>query len=199
MAQIARRESTNRNYKCYEDTHQEMIETAVRLISKKGMHAVSIAALARETGINRTTVYYHFKSREELIEAVKAWSSEQLSKAFSADRPQKDRIDYITRFVLENPELIKLWIEDLLAPGDIRHRYPHWDDLVTGIQAVAREQEGDDAIDAEVYSVILITSAIIGPRVFKNSVSVGADTETIVRRFRSERQRLLKHAGLFRE
>jgi hypothetical protein len=54
-------------------------------------------------------------------------------------------------------------------------------------------------IDAEVYSVILMTSAIIGPRVFKNSVCPTASTDTIVQRFRKERQRLLKHAGLLRE
>ena len=106
-----------------------------------------------------------------------------------------ERIDYITRFVLENPELIKLWIEDLISAGDIRSRYPRWDTLVKGIAAApARGQ----VIDAEVYSVILLTSAIIGPRVFKNSVSPGMDTETIVRRFRVERQRLLKHDALLR-
>src|SRR5690625_6402983 len=32
-----------------------------------------------------------------------------------------------SRFVLENPELIKLWIDDFIAPGDIRDRYPLWD------------------------------------------------------------------------
>ena len=32
----------------------------------------AIAALAREMGINRTTVYYHFDSREALIEALRA-------------------------------------------------------------------------------------------------------------------------------
>jgi AcrR family transcriptional regulator len=191
-------EAGSRSYKCYEDTHQEMIETVVRLISQKGIGAVSIAAVARAININRTTVYYHFKGRDELLDAVKSWSAEQLAKAFEPGRPQHERIDYITRFVLENPELIKLWIEDLVSPGDIRHRYPHWDELVAGIKTLAAKQ-GDDAIDAEVYCVILMTSAIIGPRVFKNSVDRNADNETIVRRFRSERQRLLKHAGLLRD
>src|ERR1700752_2067815 len=63
--------------KGFEETHREMIETAVRLISEKGVEALSIAALARATGVNRTTVYYHFENREALIAAVKAWSSEQ--------------------------------------------------------------------------------------------------------------------------
>ena len=37
--------------------------------------AVSIAALSREMGINRTTVYYHFDSREALLEAVTSWAT----------------------------------------------------------------------------------------------------------------------------
>jgi len=173
-----------------------MIETAVSLISQKGADAVSIASVARSMGINRTTVYYHFESREELLDAVKAWSSEQLAKAFRPDAPQQERIDYITRFVLENPELIKLWIEDLISVGDIRNRYPYWDALVEGIKS---NLAADATIDAEVYCVILLTSAIIGPRVFKNSVCPAADTETVVKRFRGERQRLLRHAALLRQ
>src|SRR3546814_8405327 len=84
-----------------------MIETAVRLISEKGVGSLSMAALARAMRINRTTVYYHFKSREDLIETVKQWSSAQLDKGLSLSAPQQERIDFVTRFVLENPALIK--------------------------------------------------------------------------------------------
>ena len=59
----------------FDDTHREMIETAVRLISEKGAEALSVAAIAREMGINRTTVYYHFQSREDLLQAVSAWAT----------------------------------------------------------------------------------------------------------------------------
>jgi AcrR family transcriptional regulator len=183
-----------RRNKGYEDTHRAMIETAVRLISEKGADALSIADIARAMNINRTTVYYHFENREQLLEAVKHWSSEQLAAAFNPTAPQQERIDYIARFVLENPELIKLWIQDLISPGDIRDRYPHWDSLVEGIRS--RVSATDESVDAEVYSVILLTSAIIGPRVFKNSVAPREDNESIIRRFRAEQQRMLKHDAL---
>jgi AcrR family transcriptional regulator len=182
--------------KGFEETHREMIETAVRLISEKGVEALSIAALARAAGVNRTTVYYHFENREALIAAVKTWSSEQLATAVRPVAPQQERIDFITRFVLENPELTKLWFEDFVSPGDIRDRYPPWDALVSGV-AESLAAEGDEA-DPEVYCVILLTSAFIGPRVFRNSVRPGEDTETIVRRFRTEQQRLLRYGGLLR-
>lgn len=188
--------AAQRRNKGFEETHQEMIETAVRLISAKGVEALSISAVARAMGINRTTVYYHFDSREALIAAVKAWSAEQLARAFKPIAPLPERIDYITRFVLENPELIKLWIEDFLSVGDVRDRYPYWDALVDGIRGSMGEAASNEDFDAEVYCVNLMTSAIIGPRVFKNSVCPDADIETVVRRFRGERLRLLKAASL---
>lgn len=192
------RRPVQRRNKGFDETHQEMIETAIRLISEKGVDSLSIAALARAMGVNRTTVYYHFESREALLDAVKIWSSGQLAKAMQIQSPQQERIDYISRFVLENPELIKLWIEDFVSVGDIRNSYPSWDTLVDGIEKRFAEEFPDEQVDAEVYCVIMLTSAIIGPRVFKNSVCPDADIETVVRRFRAEQQRMLKHDALIK-
>ena len=187
-----------RRFKCFDETHQEMIATAVRLISEKGVDSLSISAVARALGINRTTVYYHFDSREALLKAVKNWSSEQLAKAFRLHTPQHERIEYITRFVLENPELIKLWIEEFVSGGDIRNSYPYWDALVEGMSANFADGDANETVDAEVLCVMLLTSTIIGPRVFRNRVSPGEDTETVVSRFRREQQRWLKQLGLLR-
>jgi AcrR family transcriptional regulator len=178
----------------FRSTHQRMIETAVRLISEKGPEALSVASLAREMGIDRTTVYYHFKTREALVAAATAWASEQLSKAFEPTASRAERIDYSSRFVLENPELIKLWIDDLISPGDIRDSYPHWEELVRGVESSLAAVHGGEA-DAEVFCVILLTSAIIGPRVFRNRVQRRASTAQVMERFRKEWQRLLRAEG----
>jgi AcrR family transcriptional regulator len=180
-----------RRHRSYTDSHAEMIATAVRLISEHGIASLSIAALARAMGIDRTTIYYHFKNRDALLGEVKAWSSTQLTRAFSFDAPIEERIDYTTRYVLENPELMKLWIDDFISVGDMRNSFPLWDDMIA--QFSPQGLDGDDAIDAEIYFVNLLTSAIIGPRVFKNSVCPDADIETVMRRFRIERLRLIRH------
>jgi AcrR family transcriptional regulator len=188
-----------RRNKGFEDTHQEMIETAVQLISAKGVDSLSIAAIARTMGINRTTVYYHFVSREALLEAVKHWSAEQLAKGLSVAVPQQERMDFITRFVLENPELIKLWIDDFISTGDIRTRYPLWDALLQGMAATFAARMPEESVDAEIYCVMLLTSAIIGPRVFRNSVDPSCDIDTVVKRFRLEQQRMLRQDAVIKE
>jgi hypothetical protein len=142
-------------------------------------------------------VYYHFATREALVEEVKHWASEQLARAFNLAAPQHERIDYLTRFVLENPELIKLWVEDLVSGGDIRESYPLWDELVSGIRELAGRNRTMAEADAEVFCVNLLVSAIIGPRVLQNSVRPGEDIETVVRRYRAEWQRVLRLESLY--
>lgn len=187
---------TQRRNKCFEETHSEMIETAVRLIAEKGIDSVSIAALARAMGINRTTVYYHFDSRSKLIDEVKAWSSSQLAGAFKQDIPRQERIEHIYSFVLDNPELLKMWMDDLLTQSDIRTMYPHWDELVNGMKTHFRGTEHEHTIDPEVFCVNLLTSAFMGPRIFKNSVCPEADNHKVIERFKAESLRMLEGVGL---
>jgi AcrR family transcriptional regulator len=194
-------EDTNlpRRNRTYAATHQALIERAVALISRSGVEALSVAALAREVGIDRTTIYYHFPNRDALLEAVRAWSSEQLSRGFASDHTQRERIDFIGRFVLDNPELIKLWIDGFVAPGDIRERYPLWDQLVSGIAASFGDAPEGEGGDPEVYCAFLLAGAIIGPRVFASSIRPDLDAATVLERFRAEQQRMLRRDGLLNE
>lgn len=186
-----------RRNKSFATTHQALIEASVRLISENGVEALSVAALARAVGMNRATVYYHFASREALLEAVSAWSSEQLTRGFSAPESQRDRIDFVARFVLDNPDLMKLWIEQFVAPGDIRDRYPKWDEFVA---ASARTRGGGgEEVDVEVFCTLMLAGAIIGPRVFRSSVRPELSDDEVVERFRREQQRMLRREGLLGE
>ena len=186
---------TPRRNKGFEATHRDIIGAAVKLIAEKGVEALSMAAISRAVGVNRTTLYYHFADRGALILGVTKWSSEQLARGFNPALPRKERANHITRFVLENGALIKLFIDDFLAPGDIRDRYPQWDALVEGITRDL--PRGDtDPIDPEVYCVMMLTSAFIAPRVFKNSVKPDMPLEDIVARFCLEQMRVLERDGL---
>jgi AcrR family transcriptional regulator len=185
-----------RRNKGFDETHQELIETAVRLISERGTDALSITALAREMGINRTTVYYHFDSREALLHAVASWATAQLARGMDLNLSRPERIGHIARFATENPELIKLWIDDFVSGSDIRDSYSCWDQLVEGTQRKLDEENPGEEIDAEVYCVMLLAASIIGPRVYRNSINPAATNEEIVAKFVREHQRVLRRDGL---
>lgn len=188
-----------RRNKPYAATHQSLIDASVRLISEKGVEALSIAGLARAVGMNRATVYYHFPSREALLEAVSAWSAAQLTRGFAGSESQQERIDFVARFVLENPDLIKLWIDQFIAPGDIRESYPKWDEFVAANSRDGPKGADGTQVDVEVYCTFLLAGAIIGPRVFRNSVRPDLDEQEVIERFRAEQQRMLRREGLLRE
>jgi AcrR family transcriptional regulator len=188
-----------RRNKGFDETHQELIETAVRLISERGADALSITALAREMGINRTTVYYHFESREVLLHAVANWATAQLSRGMDHNLSRPERIANISRFVLENPELIKLWIEDFVSGPDIRDSYSCWDALVQGTQQRLEEENPGEEIDAEIYCVMLLSASIIAPRVYRNSINPNATNEEVIAKFVREHQRVLGRDGLMQD
>jgi len=185
-----------RRNKGFEETHQELIETAVRLISERGVDALSITALAREMAINRTTVYYHFDSREALLHAVTSWATAQLARGMDFNLSQPERIAHISRFVLENPELIKLWIDDFISGTDIRDSYSCWDALVEPTRRQLAQENPGEEVDAEIYCVMLLAAAIIGPRVYRGSVNPAASVEAVVAKFVREHQRVLERDGL---
>ena len=181
--------------KGFDATHQAIIAATVRLIAEKGVEALSIAAAARAAGVDRTTLYYHFVDRETLLNAAKDWSSEQLTRGVTQKTPRVERTAHISRFVLENPELAKLWIEDFVSVGDIRARYPQWDALVRGMAENLAHYEA--MADAEVYCTIMLTAAFIAPRVYKNSVRPDLGIEAIIERFKKEQMRVLKRDARF--
>ena len=190
MMQKARNASRKRN-RGFEETHQALIATAVRLLSEKGIEALSVSALAREVGLNRTTIYYHFPDRDSMVRAVKDWSNQQLARGMETDAPQGERMAHIVNFVMDNPQLMTLWIDDFIAPGDIRDRYSRWDEFVAGLQRSLALSNPDGNFDAEVYAVMMLAGMIIGPRVFHNSIAPGSDKAAVSARFMLEMRRQL--------
>lgn len=196
MAEVIEAPRKVRRNKGFEETHRDLIETAVRLISENGSEALSIAALARAVGINRTTIYYHFDSREALLEAVTDWASGQLARGMDESLTQPERAAHVNRFVLDNPELIKLWIEEFVSGTDIRDCYPNWDELAGGLQKHFDANLPEEKIDAEVYCVMLLTASIIGPRVYARTVRPDLPHEEVTARFLRELKRTLPRDGL---
>jgi hypothetical protein len=75
--------------------------------------------------------------------------------------------------------------------------YPYWDALVKGVQADIAVVHGDE-VDAEIFCAILLSSAILGPRVFKNRICPQDSVERVMERFRKETQRMLGTEGFLK-
>ena len=53
------------------ETRTRILDAVVRVVLDDGIHAFSVANVAKRAGVSHRTVYRHFASREELLDAVR--------------------------------------------------------------------------------------------------------------------------------
>ncbi len=51
-------------------TREAIIDAAVRVFSEKGIPRTTLADIAREAGVTRGAIYWHFKNKEDLLEVL---------------------------------------------------------------------------------------------------------------------------------
>lgn len=66
------------------DTRQAILDTAKTLFSQQGYNAVSIGEIARALNISKGNLTYHFKKKEEIMEAI----LDSLTPTYPDDPPQ---------------------------------------------------------------------------------------------------------------
>lgn len=65
-------------------TRREMLETALRLFSERGYGGTSLQMIADTMGLTKAAVYYHFRTKGELLEAMAAPVLEELDRVLDA-------------------------------------------------------------------------------------------------------------------
>jgi len=187
---------SRRRNKGFEETHLILIETAVKLVSAKGMEALSLSEVAREAGVNRTTVYYHFADREALIDAIREWSKRQLATVLAPVDTAENRTRLVIRYVLENPEVVALWTEEFLSPGRIADRYVTFDRLAQDLGVHFANEPKGEGMEGEVFATFLLTWSMVAPRVYRNSVRPDLSVDETVERLTRTHMAMLRQCGL---
>lgn len=73
-----------------EERKNEILDVAERLFGTKGFDNTSTNDILNEIGIARGTLYYHFKSKEDILDAMIERMSRQLIKKAADIFNQKD-------------------------------------------------------------------------------------------------------------
>lgn len=73
-----------------EERKNEILDVAGRLFGEKGYDATSTNDILKEIGIARGTLYYHFKSKEEILDALIDRMTEQILEKAKSIVWQKD-------------------------------------------------------------------------------------------------------------
>lgn len=61
-------------------TRQQILEAAAELILSDGLADFSLRDVARDAGVSERTLYYHYPSRQALLDGLNGWVREQLEE-----------------------------------------------------------------------------------------------------------------------
>lgn len=183
-----------------EATRKVILEAAMKHLAEYGPDGLSLSEVARAAGVNRGTAYQHFKTREALIKATLERVSETMREAvFGGPEMEGERreqgagpmefTDRIARFGMENPELCRIWLFDLLSSDD-PSADPFWKEYAGSLAHFAASDRAEEGVDSEVLSVILVASAFLWPVWARAHDRDGKERRQLAERFVRETMRL---------
>lgn len=86
------------------DTRSRLLDTALKLFSEHGVEGTSLQMIADALGVTKAAVYYYFKTKDEIAEAVAAPTLHALEQVIEAARTRPSRgaqVDHVLRGFVE--------------------------------------------------------------------------------------------------
>jgi AcrR family transcriptional regulator len=190
-----------------EVTRDEILAAARTVLASDGPDGLSLSKVAHLAGVNRGTAYQHFETREDLIKATVTWVSEYLSQSVfgqfegegrspsNGERPIYDFMTSMGDFAVENPELGRIWLYEILSCKD-----PNEDvffrKFVESTQALSESESSEEGIDAEALSVMILAGYFLWPVWVRARAGSEKERKAMSLRMRREFLRMSLHGTL---
>jgi AcrR family transcriptional regulator len=151
------------------DTRQRLIEVAVDLFTRHSFAGTSLQMIADEMGFTKAAIYYHFRTREELLAAVVEPIFEQLSAIITAAESQRSaaaRADHMllgyAELAVANRALVSVLACDPSVTTLLRDQ-PHWSELINRQLALLAGDVRDAGGLIKATVVLAGISSAVGP------------------------------------
>lgn len=189
-----------------EATREVILEAARTLLAKDGPEGISLSEVAHLAGVNRGTAYQHFETREKLIKATADWVSDKLFRAVFGDlatigerRVEEadvaDLTDRLSDFAMENPELCRVWLMQLLASPDPAAD-PFWREYCGSLERFAATDMAEPNVDVEVLAVMNLAGVFLWPVWARAHAEDAREKSRLARRFADECLRLSLYGSM---
>ena len=187
MVQATRPEHSRR--RDFEDSRRRILAAARLILAERGPEALTVSEVAHRAGLNRTTAYQHFRTRDALAAAVTAELGEELTSKFAESQPIWDNLEHRMRFFVDHPELARLVLQHLLSESPIPERA--WSNYLEEIREIAESENAQPDIDAEMLSYVLSCVGILWPVIVRAQYADSASVHRATQRLTRELRRLL--------
>ena len=95
-----------------EERRNQILDAAVATFSRNGLHKTTIEDIRLEAGLSRGAVYHYFKSKEDIIDAIRGRSARQ-AEAIYSDRDEADDADSMLL------DLIDATVSKMVSPDSV--------------------------------------------------------------------------------
>jgi AcrR family transcriptional regulator len=178
-----------------QESHATLLQAARELVAERGMDGLTVVAVAQRAGLNRSTAYQHFRTRDELIDAVRSEFGREVRRIFSEPRQIGDQIDFFVHYFRDRPDIARMWMFRMLSDHD-ETASRGWADYVQALERLGQSPRSQDGIDAEMLGVIGMTSALVWSLMARNRSTSEAESRLLSERFARELKRLFLHGAL---
>jgi len=172
-------------------SRKTLLSAARELFAESGPDGLTIVEVAKRAGLNRSTAYQHFRSREELTQAVAEEFAREIRETLQEPRGLGEQIDFFVRYFHEHPDIARLWMFHLLA-GQSRAR-EGWDGYIESLERLAKSPNSLPGIDTEMLGVIGLTSALVWSVMSRQHAGSEELAAIETNRFAEELKRLFLH------
>jgi AcrR family transcriptional regulator len=167
------------------DTRQRLIDVAISLISRYGFAGTSLQMIADELGFTKAAIYYHFRTRDQLLVAVMEPMLRQIQQVVGlaedqrTPRTQMDAmVDGFAAVVAKNRALAAVMVFDPSVHRVLQGQ-PEWGDLIVR-QLALLTQLDSGAADSGASGVIKATALLTGLAGAATGAPLDMDEDTLV-------------------
>ena len=176
-------------------SRKALLEAARQIVSEGGLEGLTVVGVAQRAGLNRSTAYQHFRTRDDLVAAVSLEFGAEVRRVLSEPRSLGDQIDFFVHYFRERPDIARIWMFRLLT-GTSGGMADGWDDYVAGLEYLVERGQAQPEVDAEMLGVIGMTSALVWSLMAGQRSATEAEAATETRRFAKEMKRLFLFGAL---
>ena len=108
-------------------TRERILKVAEELFSEKGFDATSINSIALESKVNKATIYYHFKDKQDIIislfEGIVEEVEESINQSITAEEKEnlsvKDKIAREIDFLMSKKKILTVLYMEALKNNEV--------------------------------------------------------------------------------
>ncbi len=151
-----------------ENTKQKILDTALKLFSERGYDAVGVGEIAEEVGIKAPSLYNHYKSKQEIFDAIVEYVADKYEK-------DTDKIDiHVQSVKTDVPIFVKISEDDLVEKVRQMFYYSLHCDTIRMFRKMMTIEQFRSAELASLYTSRYVTRMVeYHAEIFRNLIAAG--------------------------